>query len=89
MACMHIVLSWLTYILRQLEAVAVAALLNEVGAPPRLKVHIAGESLLNDGSAIVFYTIFSSLFLLELDIPGLGKDYDIGSGISYVQTQRL
>ena len=61
---------------------AVAALLNEVGAPPRLKVHIAGEALLNDGSAIVFYTIFSSIFLLELDILGLGEDYDIGSGIS-------
>lgn len=31
---------------------------------------------------IVFYTIFSSLFLLELDIPGLGEDFDIGSGIA-------
>jgi len=69
-------------ILSATDPVAVAALLNEVGAPPRLKVHIAGESLLNDGAAIVFYTIFSSNFLLELGIPGLGQDFDIGSGIA-------
>lgn len=61
---------------------AVAALLNEVGAPPRLKVHIAGESLLNDGSAIVFFTIFSSIYLRELGLPGVGEEYDIGSGIA-------
>ena len=34
------------------DPVAVSALLNEVGAPPRLKIHISGESLMNDGSAI-------------------------------------
>jgi hypothetical protein len=60
-------------ILAATDPVAVAALLNEVGAPPRLKVHIAGESLLNDGSAIVFFTIFQSLYLLELKVPGLGE----------------
>jgi NhaP-type Na+/H+ or K+/H+ antiporter len=48
--------------------VAVAALLEVTGAPVRLKMHIAGESLLNDGSAIVFFTIFSSLYLTELDM---------------------
>lgn len=37
-------------------------------------MHIAGESLLNDGSAVVFYTVFSGIFLAELDI-GLGDDY--------------
>lgn len=40
-------------ILSATDPVAVASLLEEVGAPPRLKVHIAGEALLNDGAAIV------------------------------------
>lgn len=66
-------------ILSATDPVAVAALLNEVGAPPRLKMHIAGESLLNDGSAVVFYTLFSNIFLAELDI-GLGDDYTVAEG---------
>lgn len=69
-------------ILAATDPVAVAALLNEVGAPPRLKVHIAGESLLNDGSAIVFFTIFQSLYLLELKVPGLGEAVDLGLGVN-------
>jgi len=40
-------------ILSATDPVAVAALLEQVGAPPRLKVHISGESLLNDGSGTV------------------------------------
>eukprot|EP00957_Ditylum_brightwellii_P114693 8745990-Ditylum_brightwellii.AAC.1 len=40
-------------ILSATDPVAVSALLNEVGAPPRLKMHISGESLLNDGSAMM------------------------------------
>jgi NhaP-type Na+/H+ or K+/H+ antiporter len=46
-------------ILSATDPVAVAALLEEVGAPPRLKVHIAGESLVNDGAAIVFFQSFT------------------------------
>jgi len=68
-------------ILSATDPVAVAALLEQVGAPPRLKVHIAGEALLNDGSAIVFYTIFSLQYLTELNVEGLGTQFDIGSGI--------
>mmetsp|Transcript_9546 Transcript_9546/g.20647 ORF Transcript_9546/g.20647 Transcript_9546/m.20647 type:complete len:892 (+) Transcript_9546:81-2756(+) len=49
-------------ILSATDPVAVAALLEEVGAPPRLSTHIAGESLLNDGAAIVFFHIFKELF---------------------------
>lgn len=67
-------------ILSATDPVAVSALLEEVGAPPRLKVHVSGESLLNDGSAMVFYTIFSALWLYELDI-GLGADIDGGEGV--------
>mmetsp|Transcript_29516 Transcript_29516/g.81122 ORF Transcript_29516/g.81122 Transcript_29516/m.81122 type:complete len:874 (+) Transcript_29516:259-2880(+) len=70
-------------ILAATDPVAVAALLDQVGAPPRLKVHIAGESLLNDGSAIVFFNIFSGLFLLELDVDGLGEDIDGPGGIKF------
>ena len=69
-------------ILSATDPVAVSSLLNEVGAPPRLKMHIAGESLLNDGSAVVFYTVFSMLFLDELNIHGLGEDLSIGQGVA-------
>ena len=44
-------------ILSATDLVAVSALLNEVGAPPRLRIHISGESLLNDGSAIGAFSI--------------------------------
>jgi NhaP-type Na+/H+ or K+/H+ antiporter len=66
-------------ILSATDPVAVSVLLEEVGAPPRLKVHISGESLLNDGSAIVFYTIFSSLFLYEYGIGG--EEIDGATGV--------
>merc|ERR1719183_2625975 len=39
------------------DPVAVVALLKELGASPRLTVQIQGESLLNDGTAIVMYSI--------------------------------
>ena len=61
-------------ILSGTDPVAVAGLLNALGAPPRLKMHISGESLLNDGSAMVFYNIFSQRYFFELQIPGFGKD---------------
>jgi NhaP-type Na+/H+ or K+/H+ antiporter len=68
-------------ILAATDPVAVSSLLEEVGAPPRLKVHISGESLLNDGSAMVFYTVFSEIFLYSLGIPGLGRDVDLAEGV--------
>ena len=68
-------------ILAATDPVAVASLLDEVGAPPRLKIHVAGESLLNDGSAVVFFSIFAGSFLLELGIEGIGTDVTISSGI--------
>merc|ERR1719326_1116334 len=39
------------------DPVAVVALLKELGASPTLTVQIQGESLLNDGTAIVLYSI--------------------------------
>ena len=44
-------------------------------------MHISGESLLNDGSAVVFYTVFSQLFFYNLDI-GLGKGLDWKDGFA-------
>jgi hypothetical protein len=41
-------------ILAATDPVAVVSMLKELGAPPALTVQIAGESLLNDGTAIVF-----------------------------------
>ena len=37
-------------------------------------MHIAGESLLNDGSAYVFFTIFRARFLYEMMIPDVGEN---------------
>jgi NhaP-type Na+/H+ or K+/H+ antiporter len=69
-------------ILSATDPVAVAALLEVTGAPVRLKMHIAGESLLNDGSAIVFFTIFSLRYLAELDmLPEVGEEIDWPAGI--------
>ncbi|CAJ1966686.1 unnamed protein product [Cylindrotheca closterium] len=73
-------------ILAATDPVAVAALLDEVGAPPRLKIHIAGESLLNDGAAIVFFSIFVGRYFYEdLDYIG-GKDHsediDLSRGVA-------
>ena len=68
-------------ILAATDPVAVAALLAEVGAPPRLTMHISGESMFNDGSAIVFFNIFSGLFLHELNI-GLGDEVDLAEGFA-------
>lgn len=50
------------------DPVAVVALLREVGAPKRLGILIEGESLLNDGTAIVVFTVLVSL-LAAPDAP--------------------
>lgn len=44
--------------------------------------HIFPLSVLNDGSAIVFFTIFSSLYLFELGIADKGEDIDWAAGIA-------
>lgn len=43
------------------DPVAVVAILREVGAPKRLGVLIEGESLLNDGTAIVVFSVLVGL----------------------------
>ncbi|MHC4820289.1 MAG: cation:proton antiporter [Planctomycetota bacterium] len=54
------------------DPVAVVALLREVGAPKRLALLIEGESLLNDGTAIVAFGVL--LAALEAAAPGSGID---------------
>ena len=43
------------------DPVAVVALLRELGAPKRLRLLIEGESLLNDGTAIVLFSVILGL----------------------------
>ena len=44
------------------DPVAVVALLKELGTSKKFGVLLEGESLLNDGTAAVFYIIFSSIY---------------------------
>jgi NhaP-type Na+/H+ or K+/H+ antiporter len=67
-------------ILSATDPVAVSVLMNELGAPPRLRMHISGESLLNDGSAYVFFNIFRARFLYQLNIPDIGRNIGWGEG---------
>eukprot|EP00804_Cyclotella_cryptica_P020988 CCRYP_009307-RB/>CCRYP_009307-RB protein AED:0.30 eAED:0.30 QI:298/0.75/0.8/1/0.75/0.6/5/0/529 len=68
-------------ILSGTDPVAVAGLLNALGAPPRLHMHVSGESLLNDGSTVLLFQIFSSLYYYEFGIPHFGDDISWGDGI--------
>jgi NhaP-type Na+/H+ or K+/H+ antiporter len=93
-------------ILSATDPVSVAVLMNELGAPPRLKVgsltkrfshpvsdfnvnsrcllslqvHISGESIMNDGSAAVFYQIFSARYLYSMGVQGVGDNAGWGEG---------
>jgi NhaP-type Na+/H+ or K+/H+ antiporter len=44
------------------DPVAVVALLKDVGAPLKFNMLLEGESLLNDGTAMVFFLVFSALY---------------------------
>lgn len=46
----------------------------------RLKMHIGGESLMNDGSAVVFYVIFRDRFFSTLGIEGVGSEIGWAEG---------
>jgi NhaP-type Na+/H+ or K+/H+ antiporter len=45
-------------VLSATDPVAVVALLKELGASVRFNTLVEGESLLNDGTAMVFYLVF-------------------------------
>ena len=44
------------------DPVAVVALLKELGTPIKFNLLLEGESLLNDGTAMVFYLVFASIY---------------------------
>ena len=46
----------------------------------RIKTHIAGESLLNDGSAMVFFKIFKSLYLYDVNLES-GRNISVAEGV--------
>lgn len=56
------------------DPVAVTALFKELGAPKRLEVLVEGESLFNDATAIVLFTILAAM------LTG-GRDADVLAGI--------
>ena len=67
-------------ILSATDPVAVAGLFRALGAPPRMEMHISGESLLNDGSSVLLYNIFSQRFFNEMGVEGFGEDIGWSEG---------
>ena len=69
-------------ILAATDPVAVVRLLDEVGAPPRLRMLIVGESMLNDGAAIVLFSIFKSLYFFEATGGTFGSAFTVAEGFA-------
>merc|ERR1712232_567039 len=76
-------------ILAATDPVAVVAILKSLGAPDALTMLVSGESLLNDGSAIVVFNVFNAIAqgtqekLAEVGVPE-GQDHvDGGIIITY------
>lgn len=51
-------------ILAATDPVAVVAILEDIGAPQRIKILVEGESLLNDGLSIFVYQILRNFVLV-------------------------
>merc|ERR1719158_350415 len=61
-------------ILSATDPVAVVALFKSLGVSPRLTMLISGESLLNDGTAMVVFQLFHKISLgAEFSGPDLAK----------------
>jgi monovalent cation:H+ antiporter, CPA1 family len=78
------------------DPIAVIAIFKELGGPRRLSVIMEGESLLNDGTGIVFFILSMSLATgTEVSILGLTSDFVsivgvgllIGSAVGFVVSQ--
>ena len=66
------------------DPIAVVAIFKKLGAPKRLSLIMEGESLINDGTGIVFFTLSLSLVAgTKVSIVGLGVDFVsiVGVGI--------
>ena len=67
------------------DPIAVIAIFRSLGVPKRLSVLLEGESLLNDGTAIVFFTL--SLALWDIGrVPGPPSPLGVTYSIGYPQT---
>ena len=69
-------------ILSSTDPVAVAGIFNALGAPPRMQMHIGGESLLNDGSSVLLYNIFSQRFFYQFGLPEFPTELGWGKGFA-------
>ena len=66
------------------DPISVVALFRELGTPRRLTLLIEGESLLNDGTSIVFFTLILSMVMGEsASAGGLALDFlrEVGGGV--------
>lgn len=84
------------------DPVSVSALLRELGAPPRLKALVEGESMFNDGTAVVAFSLMlgiamgtdtfdpQNLLVNFITVVGVGLLVGalMGFGVSYL-TQRF
>lgn len=68
-------------ILGSTDPIAVASVLKRLGAPPRLQLHLAGESTLNDGSAMVFFNVFSRVWFSSLPDTDV-EEVELGEGFA-------
>lgn len=70
-------------ILGSTDPIAVSSSLKQNDAPERLQMHLGGESLINDGSAVVIYSIFAQkfFFTFHLDDSALDIGWLQGIGI--------
>merc|ERR1719189_2834608 len=59
-------------ILSATDPVAVVALFNTLGVSPRLTMLISGESLINDGTAIVIFTMLLPQVCEHIDVEHEG-----------------
>lgn len=72
------------------DPVAVVAIFKDLGAPKRLAILVEGESLFNDATAIVVFTILSSMLLGTADpslLGGIGSFLKVflgGVAVGYV-----
>ena len=72
------------------DPIAVAAVLKTSGASPRLVMHITGESLLNDGSSVVLFTIAMSVWFGYIDLAGVEENIDsVAAGLIFFLREAL
>jgi CPA1 family monovalent cation:H+ antiporter len=67
------------------DPIAVVAIFKKLGAPGRLSLIMEGESLINDGTGIVFFTLALSLVAgTSVSIFGLGVDFVAIVGVGLI-----